>query len=100
MTVSRLHLATSIAFALGVAVAPPVSAAGGGGGGGGGGGMPSETVPRYDPAAEYQKCIAAYRAQDFKGAATAFKRVTDVVPKNAPAQYLRSEEHTSELQSQ
>ena len=86
MALSRLHLATSIAFALGVALAPPVFAAGGGGGGGGG--MPSESLPRYDPAAEYQKGIAAYQAQDFKGAATAFKRVTDVVPKNAPAQYL------------
>ena len=91
MALSRLHLATSIAFALGVAVAPPVSAAGGGGGGGGG--MPSESLPRYDPAAEYQKGVAAYRAQDFKGAATAFKRVTDAVPKNAPAQYLLGSSH-------
>ena len=93
MALPRLHLATSIAFALGVAVAPPVSAAGGGGGGGGGGGMPSESLPRYDPAAEYQKGVAAYRAQDFKGAATAFKRVTDAVPKNAPAQNLLGSSH-------
>ena len=50
--------------------------------------MPSETTPSYDPAAEYQKGIAAYQAKDFKGAATAFKRVTAAVPKNAPAQYL------------
>ena len=91
MALPRLHLATSIAFALGVALAPPVFAAGGGGGGGGG--MPSETAPSYDPAAEYQKGIAAYQAQDFKGAATAFKRVTDAVPKNAPAQYLLGSSH-------
>ena len=81
-----------VKFAVGVAAilfaAQPLSAAGGGGGGGGGGGFPSESTPQYDPAAEYQKGVAAYKAQDFKGAATAFKRVTDAVPKNAPAQYL------------
>lgn len=72
----------------GLLVAMPVLAAGGGGGGGGGTGMPSETTPRYDPAAEYQKGAAAYQTKDFKSAAIAFKRVTEVVPKNAPAQYL------------
>ena len=79
-------------FAVGVAAilltAQPLFAAGGGGGGGGGGGMPSESTPQYNPAEEYQKGVAAYKALDFKSSATAFKRVTDAVPKNAPAQYL------------
>jgi tetratricopeptide (TPR) repeat protein len=69
-----------------MAAAQPGLAAGSGGGGGMG--MPSESTPQYDPAAEYQKGVAAYQAQDFKGAATAFKHVTDAVPKHAPAQYL------------
>ena len=93
MALPRSRFATGMALALGLAAAQPLSAAGGGGGGGGGGGMPSESLPRYDPAAENQKGIAAYQAQDFKGAATAFKRVTDVVPKNAPAQYLLGSSH-------
>ena len=88
MTSPSLRSATALTLALGLVIAQPVFAAGGGGGGGGGGGMPSETAPRYDPAVEYQKGVTAYREQDFKGAASAFKRVTDAVPKNAPAQYL------------
>ena len=86
MTLSRVRFAISVAVIM--LAAQPLFASGGGGGGGGGGGFPSESTPQYDPAAEYQKGVAAYRAQDFKGAATAFKRVTDAVPKNAPAQYL------------
>ena len=80
-----------VRFAIGAAIAllatPPLSAAGGGGGGGGGG-LPSESTPQYDPAAEYQKGVAAYKAKDFKGAGTAFRHVTEMLPKNAPAQYL------------
>ena len=86
MTDHRVRFATGVIVA--ILAAQPLAASGGGGGGGGGGGMPSESTPQYDPAAEYQKGIAAYKAEDFKGAGTAFKRVTDVVPKNAPAQYL------------
>lgn len=65
----------------------PVIAAGGGGGGGGMAG-PSQSVPQYDPAAEYQKGIAAYQAQNFKGAVTAFRHVIEVAATHAPAQYL------------
>ena len=86
MTILRSGTATGIAIAIAMVAAQPLSAAGGGGGGGSG--MPSESTPQYDPAAEYQKGVAAYKAQDFKGAATAFKHVTDAIPKNAPAQYL------------
>lgn len=68
--------------------AGPALAAGGGGGGGGGFSGPSESAPQYDPAAEYQKGIAAYQAQNFKGAVTAFRHVTDAVGSHAPAQYL------------
>jgi tetratricopeptide (TPR) repeat protein len=74
--------------ALAFIAAPSVFAAGGGGGGGGGMDMPSESAPRYDPAAEYTKGAAAFQAHDFKAAAAAFKRVVDAVPKHAPAQYL------------
>jgi tetratricopeptide (TPR) repeat protein len=74
--------------ALALIAAPQVFAAGGGGGGGGGMSMPSESAPSYDPAAEYTKGATAYQAKDYKAAATAFKRVVDVVPKHAPAQYL------------
>ena len=87
MTILRSRIATGVALAIAMVAAQPGFAAGGGGGGGGGG-MPSESTPQYDPAVEYQKGVAAYRAQDFKGSATAFKHVTDAVPKNAAAQYL------------
>ena len=56
-----------------------------GGGGGGGGEMPSASAPTYDPAAEYAKGIKALKAGDFKSAARAFARVTEVVPTNGEA---------------
>ena len=87
MTIYRKFLKSTFAASL-AALALPLYAAGGGGGGGGGMSMPSESAPRYDPAAEYQKGAAAFQANDFKAAATAFKRVVDAVPKHAPAQYL------------
>jgi tetratricopeptide (TPR) repeat protein len=65
----------------------PVFAAGGGGGGGGGG-APSQSTPQYDPAAEYQKGTAAFRANQFAEAAKSFKRVVDAAPKNPQANYL------------
>lgn len=70
------------------ATQPLLSEAGGGGGGGGGTSLPSDSAPQYDPVAEYQKGAAAFSAHDYKRAATAFKRVVDVLPKHAPAQYL------------
>jgi tetratricopeptide (TPR) repeat protein len=62
--------------------------AAGGGGGGGGFSAPSESAPRYDPAEEYRKGIAALQAKDFKAAKTAFDRVTSAAPKDANSQYL------------
>ena len=88
MKLPRSRLVTGVALAIAMVGAQPLHASGGGSGGGGGMGMPSESTPQYDPAAEYQKGVAAYQARDFKGSATAFKHVTDAVPKNAPAQYL------------
>lgn len=67
-------------------MATPLLAAGGGGGGGGM--APSASGPSYDPAVEYQKGVAAYQAGQFKEAANAFRKVIDVVPRHAPAQYL------------
>jgi tetratricopeptide (TPR) repeat protein len=73
------------AMAAALAVTPVWSAPGGGGGGGD---MSAPSGPSIDPVAEYQKGITAYQAQDFKGAAKAFKRVVGVISTHAPAQYL------------
>ena len=56
--------------------------------GGGGGGGPMVSAQPYDPKVDYQAGMAAYQAQDFKSAVTAFKRVITGVPRFAPAQYL------------
>ncbi|MEP2988454.1 MAG: tetratricopeptide repeat protein [Parasphingorhabdus sp.] len=64
-----------------------VNAAGGGGGGGFSGG-PSQSAPRYDATAEYQKGRTALQAKDYKKAIKAFKRSLSVASKNANAQYL------------
>ena len=82
------HAAIPIALVLVRAALQKALGAGGRGGGGGGGMMPSESAPRYDPAAEYQKGVTASQASDFQTAAGAFKPVVDAVPKHAPAQYL------------
>ena len=58
-----------------------------GGGGGGGGGAPSQSAPRYDAAAEYQKGISALEAKDYKKAVTAFRRSLSVAPQNAAGHY-------------
>ena len=76
--------ALAMASGLGLVLAQPALAAGGGGGGS----IPSSRAPEYDPAEEFQAGVTAYQAQDYKGAAVAFKRVVAVVPKHAPAQYL------------
>ena len=72
------------AIAAAFAVSPVWSAPGGGGGGD----MPARSGPSIDPAAEYQNGVTAYQANDFKGAAKAFRRVVGVVSTHAPAQYL------------
>ena len=66
-------------------LAPLVAA---GGGGGGGGGVPSQSAPSYDPAVEYQKGVDAFKAEKYKEAVTAFKRVVSLAPRSAPTQYL------------
>jgi Flp pilus assembly protein TadD len=62
-------------------------ASGGGGGGvsSGGGAMPSESGPRYDPAVEYAKAIAALQVKDYKAAARAADHVTQAAPKSVDA---------------
>jgi tetratricopeptide (TPR) repeat protein len=74
------------AAALGLLTLTPLMAAGGGGGGGGG--SPSSSTPAYDPAVEYQKGTAAYKAGDYKAAVGHFKKVVSSAPKEAAAQYL------------
>lgn len=81
---NRALLASSAALSL--LVLPPLFAAGGGGGGGGG--SPSSSAPAYDPAVDYQKGTAAYKAGDYATAAKHFKKVTGAVPRDAAAQYL------------
>lgn len=80
----RLLLASSAV--VGLLILTPVLAAGGGGGGGGG--SPSSSAPSYDPAVDYQKGSAAFKAGDYKTAAKHFKKVAGAVPKDAAAQYL------------
>jgi Flp pilus assembly protein TadD len=58
------------------------------GGGAGGMNMPSASGPRYDPATEYAKAIAAMKANQYKDAAKAAEHVTDAVPKNPDAWQL------------
>src|SRR4051794_8814137 len=64
-------------------------ASGGAGGMGGAGGSSSASAdfsgsggPRYDPAAEYAKAVAALKANNFKAAAQAAEHVTEAAPKN------------------
>lgn len=78
---SMAALAIGVAF---VALSPAHSA---GGGGGGGGVSPGATAPQYDPAVEFQNGLRAYGAQDYRAAVTAFRRVVEVAPRHAPAQY-------------
>ncbi len=78
-----LHLAAALGALLTLS---PIMAAGGGGGGGGG--SPSGTTEKYDPAMDYQKGTAAYRAGDYATAVKHFKKVAGALPKDAAAQYL------------
>lgn len=68
-----------LAAVAGLLTAGPALAAGGGGGGMD---MPSTSAPAYDPAAEYQKGVAALQGKDYKAAERAFRRVTEAAPKN------------------
>ena len=79
----------STAFvALAFAFSAPAFAGGGGSGGGGGGGLSSPSGPSYDPTEEYQKGIEAIKAEDFKAAEKALKRVVKVAKKDANSHYL------------
>jgi tetratricopeptide (TPR) repeat protein len=70
-----------------LAIAVPLHAMGGGGGSGTSS-APSASAPQYDPAAEYQKGIAALKVKDYKAAKTAFDRVISVAPRDANTQFL------------
>ena len=70
---------------LSLALAAPLHAAGGGGGGGMD--MPS-AGPAYDPAADYQKGVAALQAKDYAVADRAFGRVLNVQGRDAPTLYM------------
>lgn len=58
------------------------------GGGGGSSSAPSNSAPRYDASAEYQKGVTALKAKNYKAAVKAFKRSLSVTSRNANAQYL------------
>lgn len=70
---------------IGACATGALASGGGGGGSGGASQMPSESAPRYDPAAEYAKAVAAIKAKQYKDAARAAEHVTDAVPKNPDA---------------
>ncbi|WP_372782940.1 tetratricopeptide repeat protein [Phenylobacterium sp.] len=74
-------LACGAAFASG-------GGSGGMAGGSGGAGDLQNLAPRYDPATEYAKAIAAMKAQQYRDAARAAEHVTDAVPKNPDAWQL------------
>lgn len=72
------------AIAMMVASAPAGAVMAAGMGGGGGGGTPSMSAPQYDPAEEFQKGQAAFKAGKYKDAARYFQHVIDSAPKAAP----------------
>lgn len=57
-------------------------------GSGGGASMPSASAPQYDPAAEYQKGIAALQASQYAEARKAFDKVLAVAPQDPNSAYL------------
>jgi Flp pilus assembly protein TadD len=71
---------TALLMALAIAVAGG-GAALAAGSGGGGGDMPGASGPQYDPAAEYQKGVAALRASQWREAERAFSKVTQAAPR-------------------
>ncbi|HEX5377495.1 MAG TPA: tetratricopeptide repeat protein [Phenylobacterium sp.] len=79
----RVRTALMLGVLMSLGGAGAAWSSGGGGGGGGGGGIPSESVPAYDPAAEYAKGVQALNNKDFKAAARAFGHVTEAAPKVA-----------------
>jgi Flp pilus assembly protein TadD len=88
----RALKATLIGGCLAVLLGGAAFATGGAGGMGGSGGRAADldkdlpgATPRYDPATEYAKAIAAMKAQQYKDAARAAEHVTEVVPKNPDA---------------
>lgn len=79
-----LTLGTALSLSFGTS---QLSAAGGGGGSGFSGG-PTNSAPRYDATAEYQKGVTQLKAKDYKGAIKSLKRSLSVASRNANAQYL------------
>lgn len=84
MKTLRMILMAGAVAALG-STAALASGGGGGGSGSGGSGLPSDTAPRYDPAAEYAKAVNAIKAAKYRDAARAAEHVTEAVPKNPDA---------------
>jgi Flp pilus assembly protein TadD len=78
------------AAALMIASLPAAAIASGGGMGGMGsmGGMPSDTMPTYDPAVEYQSGLQDLQAGKFRSAEGHFDNVLDVTPRNADALFM------------
>lgn len=90
MTTS-LQLRASLAAGATMLLLTPLSAAASGGGGMGGGMPsmpPSVSAPSYDPAAEYQKGLAALKDGKFKDAERAFDNSLSADPKNADTLFM------------
>jgi tetratricopeptide (TPR) repeat protein len=76
-----------LAAALGaVALAGPAGAVGRGRNGAGD--APSASAADFDPVQEYQKGVAALKANDYKAAARSFGSVSEAAPKNPDAWYM------------
>jgi Flp pilus assembly protein TadD len=81
-----LFIGTCVMALSGAAAMAAGGSSGAGGASASGGGADfSDHGPRYDPAAEYAKAIAALKANNYKQAATAASHVTDAVPTNPDA---------------
>lgn len=56
-------------------------------GGGSGGGIPSQSAPSFDPVEKYQEGLAHLKAQQYKKAQRAFKKVLSVSKKDSNSHY-------------
>ncbi|HEX4742352.1 MAG TPA: tetratricopeptide repeat protein [Caulobacteraceae bacterium] len=84
-----LPIAASLAAGALILLLTPMSAAASGGGGLGGGALPpSISAPSYDPAAEYQRGLAALKDGKFKDAERSFGNALSVDPKNPDTLFM------------
>jgi len=85
----RAFLIVSVSTLMaGSALSPGHANPGGGGGGGGSAPRPSMSAPDFNPADEYRKGIEALKASRYADAKKSLKRVLEVAPRDANANFL------------